>query len=438
MRRFIICLATILCSIGHINAQSKHDALVGNALNSGNAFELKRTYEAGKDSLSPMIKSFAESMLAHYFNKPQKACDAIDSLVKNHQQEIGISNVMSMLYLKSIDMGKLGNHDEAAQMLDKLITTLAPHIGDSSLIIFREKMNEYREYAKVGNINGINIPKQGGHIPFRIDSIGPQRKRATTIIIPGEINGKQQNMVFDTGAGANIINEKTAAKLGLRMLDADSRTKGYGTRQGRKAIADKLCMGNITMTNVPFIVTDNTCGVDSIDVYMKHHEVVIGVEFMNAAQEVQIDFANKEVFVPNTPSVLAKDEKQNLASNGNGIFEVEVNLNGDTVPVGLDTGAGNSNIGYLYFANHKEDIETNGEPDTLRSAGLGGVYVSKAYKLKNLPISIGGTKYKIPEIFVSVEDDGITSARYANLGMDLFTKFNKIIVNTKDMFVRIK
>lgn len=438
MKRFLICIITLLCIIGHIAAQSKHDVLVGNALNGGNTFELRHTYEAGKDSLTPMIKCFAESILAHYLNKPQEACNAIDSLVKNHQQEIGISNVMSMLYLKSLDMGKLGKYDEAAQMLDKLITTLTPHIGDSSLVMFRERLSECREYAKIGNINSICIPEKGARIPFRIDSIGPQRKRSTTITIPGEINGKQQDMVFDTGAGANIVSEKTAAKLGLRMLDINTKAKGFGIQQGRKAIADKLCMGDIIMRNVPFIVMDISSGVDSIDVYMRHLEAVIGVEFMNAAKEVQIDFANKEIFVPYTPSVIAKSEKQNLAGNGNGIFEVEVSLNGDTVPVGLDTGAGNSNIGFKYFANHKEYIRSNCEPDTLRGAGAGGVQICKAFKLKNFPVSIGGIMYKFPEIFVSTEDEGISSARYGNLGMDFFTKFKKMTINTKDMFVRIK
>lgn len=438
MRRILICFVTLLCIIGHVTAQSKHDAIVGNALNSGNAFELRRTYEAGKDSLSPMIKCFAESMLAHNFNKPQEACDAIDSLIKNHQQEIGLSNVMSMIYLKSIDMGKLGKYDEAAQMLDKFITTLEPHIGDSSLVMFRERMNECREYTKIGNINSINIPEQGGHIPFRIDSIGPKRKRATTIIIPGEINGKQQEIVFDTGAGVNVVSTKIAEKLGLRMIDVNTKAKGYGVQQGRKAIADKLRIGDVTIKNVPFIVMDISSGVDSFDVYMRHLEAIIGVEFMNAAKEVQIDFANKEIFVPYTPSVLAKDDNLNLSVNSGGIFEVEVNLNGDTVPVGLDTGAGNSNIGFQYFADHKEYIESNCEPDTIRGSGAGGFHICKAYRLKNFPISVGGVTYTFPQILASTEDDKISSAIYANLGMDFFTKFNKMTINTKDMFVRIK
>lgn len=437
MKRIVIFLAALLCMTGRVGAQTEHDVRVGNALNGSMPFELRRAYEAGKDSLSPMLRCFAEAMLADWFNRPREACSAIDSLINNHQEEIGVENVLSMIYIKAVNMGKLGQYGKAAQMLDDVSQAMSPHLGDSSLGHFYEKADEYRELAKIGNINSIDIPRQGASIPFRIDSVGPQGKQAEAIMVGARINGKSQDVLFDTGAGVNVASEKAAERLGLRMLDAGQRAKGFGTVNGRKAVADEIRMGDLVLRNVPFLVMNVSSGVDSIDVYMRHFEVVMGVELMYAVKEVQIDFAGKKLFVPYTPSAIGDSEEQNLAGSGVGTFCAEANLGGMLVPVSLDTGAGHSNLGTRYFAMHKEHIEASCEPDTLRQAGAGGVSIGKAYKLKDFTISLGGSTYTFPVIPVVTTDDILTSEKFANLGMDYFRQFGKVIFNTKDMFVRI-
>lgn len=84
MKKITAFLVALLCMTGRVGAQTEHDVRVGNALNNSMPFELRRAYEAGKDSLSPMLKCFAEAMLADWFNRLQEACSAIDSLINNH------------------------------------------------------------------------------------------------------------------------------------------------------------------------------------------------------------------------------------------------------------------------------------------------------------------------------------------------------------------
>lgn len=438
IKHFAVSIVVLFCVNSVVFAQSEYDARAGNALNGGMPFELRDAYEAAKDSLNPMLKCFAEAMLADWFNHPREACAAIDTLVNNYQEEIGIGNVLGMLYVRATNMGRLGQYDEAAQMLYGVLQSVAPHLGDSALAPYYEKADEYRELAKIGDINAIVIPEQGARIPFRIDTIGQRRNKVETIIIEATINGKRQDVVFDTGAGVNVASEKAAEKLSLRTLDAKSRAEGFGVQHGRKAVADEIKMGDITLRNVPFLVMDISSGVDSIDnMYLNHLDITMGVEFMHAAKETQIDFKKKELFVPHTPSAIGHDEKQNLAGGSNGTYCALADVNGTAAHVGLDTGAGQSVIGSRYFAMHKDSIEARCEADTLRQAGAGGVRIEKAYKLKEFTVAVGGGTYTFPEISVATEAGDPLNDRLANLGIDYFRQFDKVIFNTKDMFVRM-
>ena len=51
-------------------------------------------------------------------------------------------------------------------------------------------------------------------------------------------------------------------------------------------------------------------------------------------------------------------------------------------------------------------------------------------------LQIAGQGYTFPEIYVSTMP-GAVDLRKANIGMDFFIKFKKVVFNTKDMFVRL-
>ena len=51
-------------------------------------------------------------------------------------------------------------------------------------------------------------------------------------------------------------------------------------------------------------------------------------------------------------------------------------------------------------------------------------------------LQIAGQGYAFPEIYVSTMP-GVVDLRKANVGMDYFMQFKKVVFNTKDMFVRL-
>lgn len=436
--RFFILICAV-CSFIGTQAQSAADAVVANALNGGNPFELRRAYEASRDSLSPMIGCFAKAMIANDFNNPAEACEAIDSLVENHQDEIGLGNTINMLYLKAANMAKEGRYAEASQVLTNVVDKLSPHVDKSSLSHFSEKAAEYAELAKFPIVNGIDIPSSGTSIPFCLDTIQANGKTTVRMFIDATINGQSLRVQFDTGAGTNVISEATAKRLNLRPLGAEGTMRGVGNTKGRKAIAERLQLGGLEMRNVPFIVADIRSGVDSIDNrYFKSLDAVIGVEVINAAKEMRLDFKHKRIVIPACPSPMEKTDKHNLAIGRAGFFQIEATINGVKHPAGLDTGASASVLNGAYFKENEKWITANCKEDSVREAGAGGIRMSKAYRMENVPVAVGQYTHVFPHLLAATtEDENMPDLRFANLGIDFFLPTGEVLINTKDMFVRI-
>ena len=442
MHNMLIRFFILICAVGSFigtQAQSGVDAVVANALNGGNPFELLRAYEASRDSLSPMIDRFAKAMIANDFNNPAEACKAIDSLVENHQDEIGLGNTMTMIYLKAANMAKEGRYAEASQVLANVVDKLSLHVDKSSLSHFSEKAAEYAELAKFPIVNGIAIPSSGASIPFCLDTIQANGKTAVRMFIDATINGQSLRMQFDTGAGANVISEAAAKRLNLRLLGTEGTMRGVGNAKGRKAIAERLQLGGLEMRNVTFIVADIRSGVDSIDNrYFKSLDAVIGVEVINAAKEMRLDFKNKRIVIPACPSPMEKTDKHNLAIGRAGLFLIEAAINGVKHPAGLDTGASASVLNGAYFKENEKWITANCKEDSVREAGAGGIRMSKAYRMENVPVAVGQYTHVFPHLLAATtEDENMPDLRFANLGIDFFLPTGEVLINTKDMFVHI-
>ena len=338
-------------------------------------------------------------------------------------------------------MAKEGRYAEASQVLTNVVDKLSPYIDKSSLSRFSEKAAEYAELAKFPIVNGIDIPSSGTSIsiPFSLDTIQANGKTAVRMFIDATINGQSLHVQFDTGAGANVISEAVAKRLNLRPLGAEGTMRGVGNTKGRKAIAERLQLGGLEMRNVPFLVADIRSGVDSIDNrYFKNLDAVIGVEVINAAKEMRLDFKNMRIVIPACPSPMEKTGKHNLAIGRAGFFLIEATINGVKYPAGLDTGASASVLNGAYFKKNEKWITANCKEDSVREAGAGGIRMSKAYMMENVPVAVGRYTHVFPHLLAATtEDENVPDLRFANLGIDFFLPTGEVLINTKDMFVRI-
>lgn len=439
MRQYIFSLLCFFVSlVSSAQAQTDFDMKVGEALNAGHWFALRETYMHGRDSLNPMLKSFAEAMLAYNFNQNEETCRAVDELIREHQAEIGSVNVMSMLYVKSVAQRRMGQYQEAAQTLNAMCRAFEPYVDSVSLAVYRGYGEQCEVLSRYDGVNDVCIEGEEGLASFRLDSVGRPGKLGVSMMVPTKVNGRSQDVVFDTGAGVNIVSEYAAKRLGLDVYEITTQVSGYGTQQGRFAVAKELKMGNVTLRNVPFHVITVSTGIDSVDVYLEHLDMIIGVKVISAVEELHIDFERSVLVLLKRSTVSAVDTLPNMCYASSGLLAVEAEINGvGGGLIHLDTGATGSALTNSYYAQHKDSIDAHCTSEVVRSAGAGGISIENAYCLRNLTVSLGGESHTFPMIHVSTTGGSSVNLGHGNLGMDYFLQFRRVIYNIRNMTLRL-
>jgi tetratricopeptide (TPR) repeat protein len=74
--------------------------------------------------------------------------------------------------------------------------------------------------------------------------------------VPVEVNGRQGEWIFDTGANQSTLSESEAARMGLSIRDASVYVKGSTDKKNllRLAVAPVLRFGSARLSNVVFLV----------------------------------------------------------------------------------------------------------------------------------------------------------------------------------------
>ena len=90
-------------------------------------------------------------------------------------------------------------------------------------------------------------------IPARTDRVGLPR-------IDVAVNGQAVEAMFDTGSSLSVLSAATARRLGVTVIDGESRVGNgvQGTVAVRLGIADRLEIAGTILRNVPFLIIDDS------------------------------------------------------------------------------------------------------------------------------------------------------------------------------------
>lgn len=270
-------------------------------------------------------------------------------------------------------------------------------------------------------------------IPFRLDSVGYAADRSVAIMLPAAVNGKAADFMLDTGAGINVVSPAMAARLHLRISSDKAMIEGNGVTSGSRAIADTLRIGNLTLRNVEFYVAEMLSGDDSIDAYLHHLEAIIGLPLIERLQACEIDFTTHEIISLTKDDTRrnGRGEAPNLCFQpGSDILTMEAWHTGEPLHVIPDTGASHSTLGNHYLHHHASTMVVDGI-DSVRYAGYGGVVVGTEYRLPDFEITVGHRYISLPQITVF---DGTYDQR---LGMDYFSRLDRMIIDLRRMQIRV-
>lgn len=439
-------LCTIFCLLVSLSIQAQNaDVRVGQLINGSNWFELEQTLKTTPaDSISPFLRQLATAMTHHYFNRPDSACVVLYDLLSNHQQELG-DYTINMVLLYSANLARTGHYNDAADLLENLYSQLAAMGIDSTQIAsYRNQVQQYRALAASGPFYR-PLHKSGEyHIPMVIGDKEGQH----SIEMDGSINGKGGRFLFDTGAGENLITPKLAKEYGLRSLETDITVAGVGgLKGGGYAIADTLRIGGMTWLNVPFAVIDTHTGHEEADKFNEKFQLppVIGLPVMLCMQEIQLDFAHRELVIPAIPTPNPLGKSNLMRTETEGLQLKTADETGQPLYFHFDTGFYYTNMEPIWYNRHRQEVDATGVPDSLRVAGIGGVSITRTYKLPQMKFQIGNGTVTIDSIKVNTGIDLYTGEMRSSdfskgtedgaLGLNALEKFSKVIINLKDMYM---
>lgn len=282
----------------------------------------------------------------------------------------------------------------------------------------------------------ISINGNQGVIPFKITPVGnPEKKSVLMKLENSTVNGIDADMTFDTGAGVNIISDSLAHKLNLIPLEAYNNVLGIGRQRTQYVIAKEVKLGNITVKDVPFVIVDLAVDNEEANQYMDCISLVVGSELMLQLKDLTINFEKSEITVPTIAP-----ERSNVRPNMN--FSQQMNLITKGVihdnPMWVCIDTGDASFGSLngeFFERNNEYVLANVTPETVRTAGIGGVHISEAYTLPDVNITLAGSTVKVPQITVNPGANPLASDYECNLGVKTLMQFGKIRFNMIDFTI---
>ena len=284
--RAIVCITLFAIFMG-VRAQ-KADMRLGQLLNGGDWFALKSEYPVLKDSVrTPILRLMSEAMLGYYFNRPDQAVASVDSLLQNHQAELGLGNITSMLILKSAVEFNRGNYAASADMLKSFESQLkAQNVAmdyaqiDASVGLY-QLFRSCRPMTAERPKGDVTIPMTNEPVVLKIpnDTV----PRGTVMRVPVEIGGKTYRPIFDTGVGMTFMSANFAKKVGVRVLGDSMKIIGGSTVKGQAGVLDSMSIGCIVLRNVPVAINSDTTLNRVADI-----DFVLGLDVMMLFDDVQI------------------------------------------------------------------------------------------------------------------------------------------------------
>lgn len=226
--------------------------------------------------------------------------------------------------------------------------------------------------------------------------------------------------ILDTGANFSTINETSARRLGLRMLES-TVSVGSSSRDAvasRLAVADKLSFAGSEFSNVVFIVLPDADlsfanGAYTID-------AILGMPVFLEMRRIEVAKVDgKEIFAfGNEAAEVGAAERNILFSALSPMAQLSIDVAGQPVHLSmlLDSGAQKTSFEGT-FARDAAALLVDAETVSSTRGGAGGMVTSDTTKrLATASVTLGGKTVTLENVDVRVDDDDTS---HGILGLDV-------------------
>lgn len=417
----------------HANGTSVNEK-VAEMMNKAQWFELREFMQTPNDSIVPFLYNYAHVMLAHSCNKTEKAVALAQNILNSG--ELDLDNVLGLGSLMASDLSKLGKNEEASAALTQILEATRQHLDSAAIADYSNQINKYKTLSAYRPYS-ISRRRPTTSIPLRIDSVfvhGVQEPKVFPYLTGCKLNGVSHDVLFDTGAGRNVISPRLARQMNLKFLNAAETVVGTRVLEDvPMAIADSIEMEDVTVYDVPFIVLDISSGQDSLDQYLKNIELIVGMELMDALKHVKLDFANACLSISDT-SYVPESEETNM------MLPMTVRCTVNDHPLLVTFDSGDSSHGIFYgrsWPYMKSFVSDGSQPQSALAYGAGGFDEISLHVIKGVPLTIGSQTVAIPYIILS-ETYGVEHPCDARMGIKTLMLNKSILFDRERMVMAVE
>lgn len=407
----ILMLSHYSCTTNNKEAFNNIYAL----LSQDNYFEAQESFLAGSSKLSKPYRNYTEAVLHNAFNKSSESERLINSLLNN--DDIPDSLLLTLYEIKYDNAIKLYDYAEAKNAVEAILGNFSSFLSEDEAADYS---NSLRLWDALQNTPPMTVDiSDNTAIEMKKDIAGLNNLKISTGI-------DSLFFIFDTGANLSTTTRSVARQLDMNIIPTDIEV---GSITGVKvmaqlAVCDSLSMGQITWTNVVFLVMpDEALAFPQIDYQIYG---VLGFPVIESLNEIRIT-GDGLFIVPEEESVFTGTA--NMAMNG---LTPLIYL--DNKHFTFDTGADNTMLYHAYYEENKEVIEGTWEPETISFGGAGGHTGFEGYKI-DYPLTVSGKEVVLKDIHCLKEKIRDSETVYGNIGQDLIQQFDTLTINFNKMFI---
>ena len=415
------------------------DTHIASLVNNEEWFALAEDLPQYSDSMqADYLRLIAEAMLQARTNRNEEAVAALTKLLSEHQAELGTQTALSFALLRLQLIGKQGHYAEAADGIQRII-----HQLESSGVTETQALRTLQKhYAVLRNYAPLSVsrPEKDIAVPFRLITPqvtkreewmrgGKKAYKGNLMTVPVLVHGKEYPFIFDTGAGATFLFEKTAREMGLTILP-DTVTIN-GSQKGLRAWIDSLQIGEITCRNLVAYVGLS----DAIDTLMTGVDAILGMDIIAAFPETQLRMDKQQLVFPAHPTPMPQDTKPNLLIDGSLLLRAKK----DSVPLtfNLDTGCSTAELYSGYYNKFAAETDNTAQKDTISTLSYGQIHNMEVLLLPGASFMVGNRPVSMEEVYLYPSSSEYLHQHDGRIGMDFLQQFNSITINLKDMYLKI-
>lgn len=411
MKLFLLALLIGLSVSGR---SQDPDFKVMHTLTAENYFKALDLYNHYQDSMSDKNRLMARTFLYSYFFQPEKAILTADTLLMRYKSSLNNTLYVVFATLQAENYAYLQDYAKAEAILAELTNPESYYLSDAA----RESYEALQiQYAALKNNPPLQITR-----PDHATILPVMGATRTHLRIPARINQQTKIMMLDTGAARNVITQKEAKALNARIISEPVLISGYGGRvKGQLAMIDEVVLGDIIITNVPFVVIPDN------DYITEYADGILGLSLISRLKEIHISASEEKVVFPVQP---AHYPIQNNLFIKKGSMFILSNIATDSLTFFFDSGFNNFFLNQSYYLKERSYIDRVGSKIELETRGVGGTERSYAYEIPFYDLTVGTGEVSLIHVSVLPMSEGLAIANnYGSIGLSAINRFKWIQIS---------